>query len=222
MPIAPARAKELLATLHSEVRRPDGAANVDAFTSLRDVDAKVRELKLLLKDADATAVLDEMEKDQDFSANSRRVRLEAVANYCATALRFLDSGMIKKKTQLFRAPSFAKLTGAMPDLESVLQSRWLEAQKCHHAKAYVAAVVMMGSILEALLLARCFLSAGAAHQSPAAPKDKSTGRNLAISDWTLHALIEVSVDNGWLKSDRAKFSHALTPEAGLTSTRRRA
>lgn len=208
MPIDPTRAKEMIATLQKEVRRRDGSARTDDFASLRDVDAKVRDLRLILGDAGAHALLQEMDNDPDFAANSRRVRLEAVSNHCATALKFFGTGLIQPKKLLFRAPSFAKLTSIMPDLEVVVQGRWLEAQRCQHAKAFVAAVVMMGSILEALLLARCSMSPSHAYQSAAAPKDRS-GNTLAIPDWNLHSLIEVAVEQRWLKSDRGRFSHAL-------------
>ncbi len=67
---------------------------------------------------------------------------------------------------------------------------------------------MMGSILEALLLARMTASPADAYRSGPAPKDKS-GKPVPPTDWPLHTLIEVAVDLGWLKSDRGAFSHAL-------------
>ena len=149
-----------------------------------------------------------MEADTDFQANSRRVRLEALANYCRTALKFFDTGLVKQRKQLFRGPDLTKLTAIVPDLEQVIQERWLEAQRCQHSGAYLAAVILMGSILEALLLARCSLSPGDAYQAPAAPKDKN-GRNLAAHEWSLHTLVEVTADRGWIKTDRANFSHGL-------------
>lgn len=208
MSIPADRAKELLVTLLEEVADPSGAARTDGFAGLRAVDAKIREAKLILKDANADALLAEMEKDSDFEANSRRVRLEALANYCRTALKFFDTGLVKQRKQLFRGPKLTKLTAIVPDLEAIIQDRWLEAQRCQHSGAYLAAVILMGSILEALLLARCSLSPADAYRAPAAPKDKS-GKNVAIHEWSLHVLVEVTADRGWIKSDRASFSHTL-------------
>jgi len=96
----------------------------------------------------------------------------------------------------------------VPGLKEELDRRWHEAQRCVHIEAYTAAVIMMGSILEGLLLARCMLSASTAYQSSRAPKDKA-GKTPAIQDWTLSALIDVATDVGWIKADRGKFSHAL-------------
>jgi hypothetical protein len=96
----------------------------------------------------------------------------------------------------------------MPTLKDVIDRRWIEAQKCMHAECYTSAVVMMGSILEALMLGRAMISIGEANQSQRAPKDKA-GNVRAIHDWNLNSLIDVAIDLRWVKSDRGKFSHAL-------------
>ena len=150
-----------------------------------------------------------MSADKDFEANSRRVRLEALAGYCRSALQFLDAGVVKAdKKKLYLAPDVSRLTAVVPDLESIIKDRWLEAQKCQHAGAYLAAVIIMGSILEALLLARMHATPSVANQANAAPKDKS-GRVLGFQDWSLSSLIDVAAEVGWLKVDRKSFGHAL-------------
>ena len=173
------------------------------------MDAKTREAKMILRDAGATALVEEMERDSDFQANSRRVRLEALANYCRTALKFFDTGALHQQKQLFEGPDLTKITHVMPDLEAIIQARWLEAQRCQHAGAYLAAVIVMGSILEALLLARCSMSPSDAYQSPAAPRDRNSGKSVALHEWSLSVLIDVSTSKLWLKTDRGNFSHAL-------------
>ncbi len=148
----------------------------------------------------------EMDEDSDFSMNSRRVRLEALAGYCRTALRLLAAGAIQtagKKPKIVRAPAnIATLTTIMPDLQGVIEDRWLEAQKCQHAGAYLAAVIMMGSILEALLLARATMSREEAYRSSAATQTQ-------LEKWSLDRLVNVSAERGWIKSDRKSFGHAL-------------
>jgi hypothetical protein len=208
MPIDQARAKQMISDLLAEISSSGGQALTESFSGLRAVDAKIREAKMILRDAGATALLEEMERDSDFQANSRRVRLEALANYCRTALKFFDTGALQPKKQLFKGPGLTKVTQVMPDLEPIIQARWIEAQRCQHAGAYLAAVIVMGSILEALLLARCSMNPFDAYQSPAAPKDRS-GKSIALHDWSLSALIDVSVSKAWLKTDRGGFSHAL-------------
>lgn len=178
------------------------------FPNLRAVYAKVREVKLALAEVNAPQLLAAIESDEGFTAKSRRVRLEQLTHHCKMALRFLDGGMGPQRQILVRAPDMTKLTAVIPELDAVIRERWLEAQKCQHAKAFTAAVIMMGSILEGLLLARCYLTPVEAYRSSKAPKERDGG-DRQIHAWTLHALIEVAVDKGWLKIDRGRFSHAL-------------
>lgn len=202
--------KRMIQEILRDITLSNGTAAIDRFNGLRDVDAKVREVKMILSELPSSAgnILNKMENDMDFEANSRRVRLEALANYCKTALKFLDNGMMQKKKVLVNAPNLSSLTSHMPNLEDVIRDRWLEAQKCQHAHAYLASVVMMGSILEALLLARASLSQPEAFRSASAPRRKDN-TNVPINSWTLNTLIDVAVDLKWLKIDRGKFGHAL-------------
>ena len=207
MPIDVARCKSLLTNILVEIE-VDGAAAIDRFENLRAVDAKKREVLMILQEGGARSLVEQIQSDKDFIEKSRRVRLEALAHYCRTAITFFDAGVGTGKRVLVRAPDLTKLTSILPDLEPVIQARWLEAQKCQQARAYLAAVILMGSVLEALLLARASMSPGDAYRSKAAPRDRS-GKNHPIHEWSLHALIDVAVECGWLKVDRGKFGHAL-------------
>ena len=210
-PVDQQKARRLLQELLSSTAYADGRARVDDYAGLRQVDAKVRDGRMVIASLPGFGerLAQEMEQDDDFSANSRRVRLEALANYCESALQFLDAGvMTKTKKTLYRAPDVSQLTQVLPELDRIIKDRWLEAQKCEHAEAYLAAVVMMGSILEALLLARANLSLATAHSAKAAPKRKGGG-NVALPEWSLSSLIDVAAEVGWIKVDRKSFGHAL-------------
>lgn len=80
----------------------NGNVALERFNTLRDVDAKVREVKMILRDlpGDKNHLILEFENDVDFSVNSRKVRLEALTNYCRTAIKFLDTGAIQSKKLL--------------------------------------------------------------------------------------------------------------------------
>jgi hypothetical protein len=206
-----AHALQLLRTLLSEITLPDGTAATDKFGGLRDVDAKSREVRMILEGVDGlpASLLSSMSNDLDFQANSRRVRLEALAGYVRSAVKFLDTGAFEKPKKIIHPPpDYTRLTDSVPGLREELDRRWREAQRCIHVEAFISAVILMGSILEGLLLARAQLAAPKAYQSTRAPKDKS-GKTPAIHDWTLSNLIDVATDVGWLKVDRGKFSHAL-------------
>jgi hypothetical protein len=201
----------LLQGVLSEIALSDGSAATERFSGLRDVDGKTREVKMILDGLDGLppTLVACMGDDIDFQANSRRIRLEALARYIRSALKFVDTGAFEKPKKIIHAPpDFSRLTSSVPGLQDELEKRWREAQRCAHVEAYTAAVIMMGSILEGLLLARAQQSVSTAFQSARAPRDK-TGKSPAIHDWNLSTLIDVAVDVGWLKTDRGKFSHAL-------------
>lgn len=205
------QALHLLKDALAEITDSRGSAITENFSGLREVDAKVREVRMIFEGIDGlpTSLLDAMTSDLDFQANSRRVRLEALAGYVKSAIKFTDTGAFEKPKKLIHAPpDFSVLTYSIPGLTEEISRRWREAQKCVHVEAFTSAVILMGSILEGLLLARAQLSAPIAYQSRRSPKDKN-GKAIAIPDWSLSSLIDVATDVGWIKTDRGKFSHAL-------------
>lgn len=206
-----AQALHLLKAALSEIAQPNGIAKTEQFGGLREVDAKVREVRMILEGIDGLppSLLNSMSEDIDFEANSRRVRLEALAGYVKSAIKFVDTGAFEKPKKIIHAPpDLTRLTTSVPGLKDELDRRWREAQKCVHIEAFTSAIILMGSVLEGLLLARAQLEASTAYQSSRAPRDKN-GKAVAIQDWTLSSLIDVATDIGWLKTDRGKFSHAL-------------
>ena len=206
-----ANAVKLLKDLLQEISSADGSVATDRFSSLREVDAKVRDARHILASVQGLprTFLDEMSSNRDFEVQSRRVRLQSLSGYIRSAIKFAESGSLNDTTKIiYPAPDVAKIATQMPPLKGVIDQRWKEAQRCMHAECFTASIILMGSILEALLLARAMLSVGAASQSTRAPKTKS-GQAVAIQDWNLSALIDVAVDVGWIKTDRGKFSHAL-------------
>jgi hypothetical protein len=205
------QALHLLEAALAEITLSDGSAATDRFGSLREVDAKTREVTMVIEGMGGLppSLLSNLGKDFDFQANSRRIRLEALAGYIRSAVKFADTGAFEKPKKVIHAPpDFSKLTSSVPGLREELERRWREAQNCVHVEAYTSAVILMGSILEGLLLARAQLSISDAYRASRAPKDKN-GKQVSVQDWTLSTLIDVAVDVGWIKSDRGKFSHAL-------------
>jgi hypothetical protein len=83
-------------------------------------------------------------------------------------------------------PGFAPLI-ADRRMQDILARRWQECVICLNANAALAATVMMGGLLEALLLARVNREPDKApiFKSSSAPRDHKTGRTLSLRDWTL-------------------------------------
>lgn len=106
------------------------------------------------------------------------------------------------------APNFLAL-GLEPGIGELLASRWQEAQLCLDAKAFLAATILMGSLLEGLLLAVCQRFPKNADQAPCAPHNPQTGKPKYFAEWTFAEMIEVAHALGWVGLDVKKFSHSL-------------
>lgn len=95
-------------------------------------------------------------------------------------------------------PDFARLIPD-PAMQAILKRRWSEVWTCITATAYLAATVMMGALLEALLLARINRATDKSpiFASKCAPKDR-TGKTRPLQEWTLNSYIDVAHDLRWI------------------------
>ena len=101
-------------------------------------------------------------------------------------------------------PDFEKIVKDV-SLAKILEARWYEIQKCLNGEAYLAAIVMMGSLLEGLLLAVVCSHPKEANLAKSAPRDKQ-GNIKKFHEWTLTDLITVSYECGWIERDARDFS----------------
>jgi hypothetical protein len=130
-----------------------------------------------------------------------RIRLEARARLHDNIPR------IPKRRLLYPAPNFASLV-TDAELARVLSNRWTEANLSFEAGAYLATVILLGSILEGVLLSKIEKNPAQANKASSCPKDR-TGKPLPISEWKLQNLIEVTHECGWLKKEYRDFSHVI-------------
>ncbi len=117
--------------------------------------------------------------------------------------------LIELRAEVLKAPvqpvstsdqsiSFQAL-GSDQRMQAVLTARWDECVICLKAGAPLAATVMMGGLLEALLLARVNLEPDKSRifKATAAPKgDQQKPRQL--KEWALKNYIEVAHELGWI------------------------
>jgi hypothetical protein len=90
------------------------------------------------------------------------------------------------------------------ELAGILRLRLDEAATCREHGACVAAIVLLGSILEGALFDVASRFIASAMQSTKSPRD---GRKL--SGWQLVDLINVAHDRGWIQPDVSAFAHTL-------------
>jgi len=133
--------------------------------------------------------------------------LEIVLDGVTPILREIEPKLPARQrpsAQTVPSPGFSNLVKD-PRLAEMLVSRWEEAQKCIQAQAHLSAVIMMGSILECVLLAKATASereALEAMRTSEEIKDKSK----IIEKWGLSELILVASTARWIKKPMKDFS----------------
>jgi hypothetical protein len=96
-------------------------------------------------------------------------------------------------------PDFSPLAGNQ-EMRDILARRWNECAKCVKADAHLAAIVMMGGLLEALFVARANKMTDKTPLTSAknAPKDKATGKTVNYQEWMLDSYIKVGFELKWI------------------------
>lgn len=85
-------------------------------------------------------------------------------------------------------------------MRDILTRRWNECAKCVGADAHLAAIVMMGGLLEALFVARANKMPDKTPLVSAtnAPKEKATGKTVNYQEWMLDSYIKVGFELKWI------------------------
>lgn len=84
-------------------------------------------------------------------------------------------------------------------MQAILRRRWTETRACISARAHLAAIVMMGGLLEGLFLARVnqLTERRPVFTATSAPKDKNQ-KTLPLGEWVLKNYIEVGHELEWI------------------------
>ena len=120
------------------------------------------------------------------------------AAHSTTAEGFLDL--------TFEIPQIDKLP-VEPTASVIIQERIEEAQHCLSLGAHLSAILMCGSVLEAVLLGAALKNPELFNRSDSSPK--KYGKVKPLIEWRLSELIDVAYKTGLLKLDVQKFSHGL-------------
>ena len=93
-------------------------------------------------------------------------------------------------------------------ISDIIKTRLTEVESCISHDAPLAAVIMIGSIMEGILLGLASSHPKEFNQAASAPKDQE-GKNRKFHEWTLNHYIDVASEIGILNPDVKKFSHAV-------------
>lgn len=94
-------------------------------------------------------------------------------------------------------------------LSKIIQDRLYEIDRCICSNAPLAAIFLVGSVLEGILLNLAKTYPQQFNTARSAPKDMKTGKTQNFQDWTLNKCIDVAAEIGILKQDVKKFSHVV-------------
>lgn len=98
-------------------------------------------------------------------------------------------------------PKFAPLA-TDPVMQNILERRWDECRRCIEGGAPLAATVMMGGLLEALLVARAnkLSDKSKLFKALATPIDPKTKKPLDLRQWMLGPYIDVGHELRWISN----------------------
>ena len=91
--------------------------------------------------------------------------------------------------------------------EEILLMLWDGVERCLRAEIYLAAIVMMSSLLEGVLFFRLRENRKAAHQCSCAPK--RDGKVKDFAKWKLGEMINAALEMGWMGHGIGQFSHSV-------------
>ena len=199
-------ARNLVSKVNSkQVRRVDDVAMLKAtadtwFRTHRPVVVNsTPNLDLTSADANYAAVLDATSKYATKSTYVAALKLTKAALLDIRKSALVSPAPPSTPNTDDLAPDFSPLAGN-PQMRDILTRRWYECAKCVKADAHLAAIVMMGGLLEALFVARANKMADKTPLTSAAsaPKDKTTGKTTNYQEWMLDSYIKVGHELKWI------------------------
>jgi hypothetical protein len=149
------------------------------------------------------------EIDTEFKRILEMTEREGPRSKYLADLKGLHGRLIRLRSDVMVAPSSGTSVSEVPPdfsrliadarMQAILVRRWQETLVCMRHDAHLAATVMMGGLLEALLLARInrMPTLAPAFQAKTAPRDKA-GKTYALKEWTLQHYIDVAHELGWI------------------------
>ena len=160
-------------------------------------------LRAMLDDYEAGCILEGREKEAELLEECR----EIAARLSGTASDKTDSRAARFLTKEFPVPEITSLS-LDPQMSAIIENRLDELRRVFEAGAFLAVVIICGSVLEGLLLGVAQAQPERFNRSPASPKSRD-GKVRRFQRWSLAQLIDVACREGVLDPDVREFSHGL-------------
>jgi predicted transcriptional regulator len=126
-----------------------------------------------------------------------------------------DTGILTPVTEEYINDKIFNLPNLQDHIKENLNSRWSEIEKCAFSEAWLASVIMLGSLLEGVLLAVLEAAGKKALDAVSAPKNRKSGDVKPIDTWTLQDYIKVAIELRIIPSSIEKHIHELRDTRNL-------
>lgn len=194
------RVEAVLNSLVRDITGSDGRVSLDHVADENAIALKLLEFRMLLGtlSREAVYIRDKFDQDAALHEGSTAERLERLLAYLHTTRKLLRARLIMPLGTVVSPPDFSVIPGMLPELDDLLRKRWTEIQTARNAGSSLAAIVLMGSTLEGILLARTSAADARALRSRRAPRD-SQGDPKPVATWSLSELLAVAGELGWIR-----------------------
>lgn len=165
------------------------------FQSHRNsVSARAAADTLRAADGAYRTILDAAEKN-----STKTVYLTAMTGAKAALISLRAESVVDSGILLEAVPDFSPLAGDAT-MQGILMRRWNECQRCVAANAPLAAIVMMGGLLEALFVAKAnrLPDKSVLFKVKSTPLNSQTKKPVDLRDWTLRPYLDVGHELGWI------------------------
>ncbi|CAI0898197.1 hypothetical protein [Serratia entomophila] len=126
-----------------------------------------------------------------------------------------DTGILTPLTDKYINDKIFNVPNLQDHIKENLNYRWSEIEKCAFSEAWLASVIMLGSLLEGVLLAVLEAAGKKSLDAVSAPKNRNSGNVKPIDTWTLQDYIKVAIELRIIPSSIEKHIHELRDTRNL-------
>jgi hypothetical protein len=160
-----------------------------------------------------------MATEAPFRNDRFRITALGLQHYLSTVRQILgldsNTGILTPVAEEYTNDKIMNLPNLNDHIKENLNSRWSETEKCALSEAWLASVIMLGSLLEGVLLAVLEAAGKKALNATSAPKNRNSGNVKSIDTWTLQDYIKVAIELKLIPSSIEKHIHELRDTRNL-------
>lgn len=180
------------------------AKKMRAFWEQESDDLVGKVLSEMLESYQAYCEINDQDIDENSFKKAQSIVNRLMGEFATTQVSSAVNAFLQSE---FTIPDIKKLP-IEAQIIPIIENRLNEVKITLKHEAYLSAIFLCGSILEAILLGAAKKNPKQFNQASASPKD-SNGKDKPFEKWKLSQFIDVACEVGLLKPDVKQFSHGL-------------